>query len=122
MKLKSALAASALLALSPLYVFAQTSDMTLKSVVGTFTTAIVQSIMGLFVATATAVFFYGIFRYVWGIREGDETKVRVGNQFIIWGLVSLFVMTSAYGIVKYAQNLFGIDTKNTIVIPNANLK
>lgn len=109
-----------LLALSPLSASAQ--EMTLKSIVSTFSAVIVQTTMGLFVAVATAVFFYGIFRYVWGIREGDETKVRAGNQFIVWGLVSLFVMTSAWGIVTYAQNIFGIDTKTTIVIPNANLK
>jgi hypothetical protein len=120
MKNKSVSAIGLLLTFSPFYAFAE--DATLKSIVSTFTSVVVQSIMGLFVATATAVFFYGIFRYIWGIREGDETKVRAGNQLIIWGLVSLFVMTSAWGIVKYAQNIFGIDTKTTIVIPNANLK
>lgn len=120
MKLKSAGIALVLIS-SPLFAFAQ-SETTLKSVVSTFTSVVVTSLMGLFVASATAVFFYGIFRYIWGIREGDEVKVKAGNQLILWGLISLFVMTSAWGIVKYTQNIFGIDTQTTIFIPNANLK
>ncbi|MEZ0208769.1 MAG: hypothetical protein ACAH17_01170 [Candidatus Paceibacterota bacterium] len=97
-------------------------DVTVKSVVATFTSTIVQATMGLFIAVAGAAFFYGVFRYIWGIREGDETRVKAGNQFMLWGLIALFVMTSAWGIVNYAQGIFGLDTSRTIVIPNSNLR
>ncbi len=113
---------TALLLTAPLVVFGADGDTTVKSVVATFTTVVVRAIMGLFIATAVAAFFYGIVRYILGIREGNEEQVRKGNQFIVWGLVSLFVMASAWGIVSYAQNILGIDTKRTIVIPNANIR
>jgi succinate dehydrogenase/fumarate reductase cytochrome b subunit len=111
-----------LLIASPAILFAAEGDTTIKSIVATFTSAIVQATMGLFIAVAAAGFFYGIVRYIWGIRQGDEEKVRTGNTFIIWSLVALFVMTSSWGIVRYAQNFFGLDTKRTIVIPNSNIR
>jgi hypothetical protein len=119
--MKSRLFAVAILvSIVPLSALAQ--DVTLGSIANTFTTVVVQAIMGLLVATATAFFFYGIFRYVMGIRDGDQNRITQGNQFIIWGMVSLFVMVSAWGIVVYAQRLLNIDTKTTIVIPNSGLK
>lgn len=90
-------------------------------VVTTFTQTIVRSLATLFATMAMVAFFYGIVQYIWGVRDGKPDKVSQGNTFMIWGMVALFVMFSVWGIVTYAQRIFGIEGKNTIVIPTINL-
>ena len=43
---------------------------------------------------------------------GNEEKVREARSFIIWGLVSLFVMISIWGLVNILVGTFNID--NTV--------
>jgi hypothetical protein len=118
----NAFALIAILTSIPAFVSAAAGDVTLQTLAATFTSTIVQSLMGLFIASASVAFFYGVFRYIWGIREGDEERVRVGNQFMLWGMIALFVMTSAWGIVAYVQGIFSINGSSAIVIPNSNIR
>jgi hypothetical protein len=37
---------------------------------------------------------------------------------MMWGLIGLFVMFSVWGIVKFAQGVFGIQGDNVITVPN----
>jgi hypothetical protein len=93
---------------------------TIGEVVDSFTKNVVRALATLAATLAMAAFFWGIVQYIWGVRDGDSKKVKAGNQFMIWGLIALFVMFSVWGIVKYAQKIFGI-TDNTIVIPQIDL-
>jgi hypothetical protein len=94
--------------------------------VGTIITALTQNVVRaistLFATAAMVVFFYGVVQYIWGIRSGDESKIKDGNKFLRWGLVALFVMFSVWGIVIYVQRIFGIENYNTIVIPQIQLQ
>ena len=81
-------------------------------IVNSFTTNIVRALATLFATSAMVAFFYGIVQYIWGIRDGSPDKVSKGNTFMIWGMVALFVMFSVWGIVTYAQNIFGISDFN----------
>ncbi len=85
--------------------------------IDTFTGTVVKSLATLFATSAMVAFFYGIVQYIWGLREGKADQVTKGNQFMVWGLVALFVMFSVWGIVQYAQNIFGIKGDNNITIP-----
>jgi hypothetical protein len=94
---------------------------TLSGVIDSFTGTIIKSLGNLFMGAAIVAFFYGIVQYVWGAREGDKTKITNGNQFMIWGLVALFIMFSVYGIVKFGQNIFGFQDVTSIKIPTIEL-
>lgn len=96
---------------------------TLASLIDTFTNTVVKSLATLFLALALLAFFYGIVKYIWGMREGKAEEVKNGNQFMTWGLVALFIMFSVYGIIKLGQGIFfnGADV-TTITIPNINFK
>lgn len=86
--------------------------------VNSFTDNIVTALGGLFMTGAVVVFFMGIVQYIWGLREGNADKVSKGNQFMLWGLVALFVMFSVYGIVKLVQTILLPGQDNTtITIP-----
>lgn len=91
---------------------------TFAGLVTLFTTTIIRTISTLLLSLAVVAFFYGIVQYIWGLREGNATKTATGNQFMIWGLVGLFVMFSVYGIIKFGQGiLFNGKDVSSIVIP-----
>ena len=94
---------------------------TFGGIITRFTQTIVRSLATLFATAAMVAFFYGIVQFIWGSRDGDATKAKNGKNFMLWGLIALFVMFSVWGIINYAQGIFGIAGKNTIVIPQIEL-
>jgi len=68
--------------------------------------AVVRQIITLLFVVATAVFLWGIINYV--IAGGDEKKLDQAKNYIIYGLIGLFVMVAVWGIVNAVCNsLFG---------------
>jgi len=56
---------------------------------------------------AFLVFLWGVMQF---IRKGDnQAKRQEGINFMWYGIVSLFVMTSVWGIVKIATTTLGVD-------------
>src|SRR6185503_1047535 len=72
-------------------------------VVDTLNNTIVKSLATLFLSLGLLAFFYGVFMFVWGSREGKPEQITAGKKFMGWGLVALFVMFSVYGIIKMTQ-------------------
>lgn len=73
--------------------------------------ALVGALVPILITLALVVFFWGLVRYLWG--KGGKTDHKAGKELMIWGLVSLFVMVSVWGIVRLAQDALGIN-------PNVN--
>ncbi|HEV7448930.1 MAG TPA: hypothetical protein VGP13_00110 [Candidatus Paceibacterota bacterium] len=63
---------------------------------------IVNTLIPILIGVALVVFFVGLVKYLWG--AGGTTDHTSGRQTMIWGLVTLFVMVSVWGIVRLAQN------------------
>lgn len=56
---------------------------------------------------ALLVFLYGLFEY---LKNADSEQGREqGRKHIVWGLVGLFVMTSALAILRIAVATFGLE-------------
>jgi hypothetical protein len=93
--------------------------LSLATLVRSITDNLIAALSTLFMSLALLAFFYGIVEYIWGKRQGDVNKTKVGNDFIKWALVALFCMFSVYGIIKFVQNTLspGADW-STITIPN----
>jgi len=81
---------------------------TLGDVVNSFTNKVLSALATLFATAAMVAFFFGIVKYLIGIRDGVPAEIDKGKKFMLWGLIALFVMFSVWGIVQYAQNIFGI--------------
>ncbi len=91
---------------------------TLESLINSFSQTVVVAFGSLLMAGAVVVFFMGVVQYIWGLRSGDPGKAKVGSNFMLWGLIGLFVMFSVYGIVKLGQSIFFKDQDiTTITIP-----
>lgn len=103
----------------PLVVYAQTNFSTLGTLIDNFKINVVQALGTLAVTSAVVAFFFGIVQFIWASREGKEQEVAKGKEFMLWGLIALFVMFSVWGIVKFAQSFFGPEMSSTnITVPS----
>ncbi len=68
---------------------------------------VVPLVQGLFLLT-TLIFIWGVFGL---IRNGDDPTARKdGQRHMLWGVVGMFIMVSAYGIVRLISNtVIGTD-------------
>jgi hypothetical protein len=60
-------------------------------------------------AAAFMFFFYCVALYIWDRANGknDVKEMKNANDFMLWGLVGLFVMVSVWGIIRFTQSVFG---------------
>ncbi|MBI2122353.1 MAG: hypothetical protein HYT98_04495 [Candidatus Sungbacteria bacterium] len=91
-----------LLAVAPILV---AEAKTINDIVTSVQTGIVNPAINFLLAAASVVFLYGIIQYVIG-SQGDQTKLNKGKQIMFWGIIGMFIMVSAWGIVKILCNFF----------------
>jgi hypothetical protein len=75
------------------------------------TCIMLRYVINFMITLATVLFVWGVIQYF--INPENEEKRKAGKQFMIWGIIGLFVMVSIWGIVNIFTTTFGI-TKNTI--------
>lgn len=68
---------------------------------------ILNPIIMLLFAIATLVFVYGIFQFI--NSASADSKRDEGKQKILWGLVGMFIMFGAYGLINVILGTFDID-------------
>ncbi len=102
---------------------AATGINTLARLIKLFTETVIKATGTLLLSAAVVTFFFGVVQYIWGLRQGDSGKVKIGNDFMVWGLIGLFVMFSVYGIIRFGQGiLFNGKDITSITIPDIKLK
>jgi len=95
----------------PLFAFAQSNSCssglnTVADIFNFFTCLIAKTFIPLLFALALIVFIYGVLKYM--MNASDETKREEGRQFMLWGIVALFVMFSVWGLVGVLRNTFSV--------------
>lgn len=71
-----------------------------------------KSVIPLLITVALVAFMYGVIEYL--INGEDENKRKEGRKFMLWGVISLFVMLGIFGILQVLGNTFGIETGGNI--------
>ena len=99
-----------ILALAPLFVYAQATD-TFFTKVRDFTN---QGI-GLLLGIATLVFLVGVIQYV--IAGGDEKKTANAKTYMLYGIIGLVVMVAAWGIVNLVVDTLDLTTTSVPDLP-----
>jgi hypothetical protein len=69
--------------------------------------AILFPLMSLMVAVAFFMFLWGAYEYV--LNAEDESGRETGRRHMLYGIIGLLVIISAYGILKIAAGTFGIS-------------
>ena len=59
------------------------------------------------ISLTVLVFLWGIFKYLTAQGDSDSRKEALG--YITWGVVSLFVMVSVWGLVNILVSSFGLN-------------
>ncbi len=72
--------------------------MTLSELLSKIQTQILNPLINFLLILATVIFLWGVIQYVIG-SQGDPKKLEQGKNIMIWGIVGLAVMVSAWGIV-----------------------
>lgn len=80
----------------------------IAGVLGFFTCLIGNSVIPFLFAIATVTFIWGVVKF-FIIGAEEEAKREQGKQFMLWGIVSLAVMISMWGLVSLLTNSFGIN-------------
>jgi len=111
---KSLAASSALLLALPLAASAQ-SLQPLANLIGAIG-RLVGALVPILITMALVAFFWGLVKYLWGTKGSKEEAANAKN-LMIWGLVSLFVMVSVWGIVRLAQDALGIQQNADVRSP-----
>jgi hypothetical protein len=75
---------------------------------------IVDTIIPFVVGLAVLVFIYGVFNFV--TSAGDEEARANAKQFIIWGIIAIFVMVSVWGLVRILSGTFNLNTAVSIPV------
>lgn len=102
------------LTLSPLVSFAQSDASACSNSFNTIADIFVYLVcvlnaaaIPLIITVALIMFFAGIVKFI--ANSDDETKRKEGRQFMLWGIIALFVMLSIWGILQILANTFGFD-------------
>ena len=95
----------------------------LNKLILSLSNGVIRSIGYMLFTLAVVAFFWGIIQFIWSARQGAEGKgISNGKTFMMWGLIGLFVMFSVWGIIKFAQGVFGIQGENTIMVPDLQFR
>ena len=78
--------------------------MSITQIINKITSDIINPAIYLLFAVATLVFVWGIIQYI--AASGSPAGVEKGKKVMIGGIIGLFVMASAYGIVKILCDFF----------------
>ncbi len=85
--------------------------MNAEKLIHNFATVILNPFIALMFGVALIIFLWGVFQYLWG---GDSEEARkTGGLHILWGVVGLAIMLSAFGILNLALGTFGISNPVT---------
>lgn len=86
-------------------VFAETT--TFKKLIDTvFINGLMRPIVPLLIGLGVVVFIYGVL--VLMFSEGGEKKEE-GKQYMLWGIIGIFVMVSVWGLVNILKGTFGLS-------------
>ena len=88
--------------------YAAVENTTLDSLVDAIIVGVLDPGIKFLFVLATAVFLWGLVQYVVG-SEGSDMKLAKGKKVMTWGIMGMFVMASAWGIVKVLCDFFGSD-------------
>lgn len=80
-----------------------------------FVGGIIEPIIPLLIGLGVMVFIYGVL--VLMFSEGGEKKEE-GKQYMLWGIIGIFVMVSVWGLVNILSDTFGLNPS----VPKVEIK
>jgi len=79
--------------------------MTVAKLISNITNQILNPLIILLFTVATLMFAWGIVQYVLG-GQGSDQKMTHAKNAMLWGIIGMFIMASAWGIVSLLCDFF----------------
>ena len=70
-----------------------------------------NALIGLFTTLAIVVFFWGLISYLF--KQGEDKSE--GLKIMFYGVITIFVMVSIWGIIRLLQNTFKVTSTDPII-------
>lgn len=67
---------------------------------------LINTFIPFLVGLAVLIIIWGVFNYIAG--AGDEEKRAQAKQYVVWGVVGVFIMLSIWGLVSILANTFAL--------------
>ena len=77
--------------------------MDIPTLVGTVARVLINPAILLLFGVALVVFIWGLVQFLWAANVGGKDSAT-GKQHMLWGVVGMFIMVAAYGILNLIQN------------------
>ena len=100
---------------APLVIEAQSPNPAPVNTVLTNVLTLLAIIIRILIASALAVFGWGIVKLI--IAANDPKKIEQAKYMILWGIISVFVLASMAGILKFIKTYIGIPNNSPIQVP-----
>jgi succinate dehydrogenase/fumarate reductase cytochrome b subunit len=72
--------------------------------------AFINPLLGLIFGAAFVYFLWGMMVFI--MNQGNESKAQEGKQHMLWGVVGMVVMVSAFALIWLALATFGIGAND----------
>ena len=69
---------------------------------------ILNAVVPFLIGLGVFVIIYGVFGYL--THSADEEKRAEARQFVLWGIIGVFIMLSIWGLISVLTNTFALDT------------
>lgn len=67
---------------------------------------VLNPLIWLLFAVALVIFLWGVVEFL-RERDSNSQKANDGKQHLLWGLVGMFIMVSAFAILNLIKNVLG---------------
>lgn len=89
--------------------------MTFSDIVGSVVGTILSPLIPLTIAVALVLFFWGLVKYIGSSAGSSKSE---GRSLIWWGVITLFIMISVWGLVTIIrESVPGLTGRNLHQIP-----
>lgn len=75
--------------------------------IGKISTEILNPLIAIMFAVATAYFFYGVAGYLWN-PDNEEMREK-GKISMFWGVIGMFIMITVFGILRFIIDSTGAN-------------
>lgn len=80
--------------------------MTAVTLISRIETFIINPVLLLFFSVGLLYFLWGITVFIW--KADSEEGRSTGIQHMLWGVIGMFIMVAAWGIINIIGNTFGL--------------
>ncbi len=78
--------------------------------------AIINTVVPFLIGLGVFVIIYGVFAYL--SHAGEEEKRTEARQFVLWGVIGVFIMVSIWGLINILVNTFDFKRTAPTTIPS----